>query len=218
MSDAGLDLAFAIRVSNPARHGHHAVVGKHIAVQRIERGFVDVGGEHALAQIVEHHHPRAATETTKGFLMELGPDLGAGTKDQQADRFAAVAQRHHEQTSAPVLAALLVTHHRAGTVVDLSFFSRCGQNDPDRLRQVNAAQFANKSFDRLIAAVKAVLTNQVLPDGHGIAPAAQSNFDALAIRFAGTGGGRWIGGLRLRRLWSLLSRVGGHLIGRFCRN
>ena len=112
VSDAGFDFTFSIRVSDPARHGHHAVVRKHIAVERIERGIVDVGREHALAQIVEHHDPWTATEPAKGFLMELGPDLRTGTKDQQADRLAAVAQRHDEQPSAPVLAALLVAHHR----------------------------------------------------------------------------------------------------------
>ena len=106
---------------------------KHIAVERIERGIVEVGLEHAFTQIVEHHDTRAAAEPAKGFLVELRPDLGAGTKDQQADRLAAVAQRHDEQPSAPVLAALLVAHHRAGAVVDLGFFAGCGQNDPDAL-------------------------------------------------------------------------------------
>jgi hypothetical protein len=218
VADAGFDFTFSVRVSDSARHSHHAVVGKHIAVERIKRGFVDVGSQHALAQIIEHHHARAAAETAKGFLVQLGPRLRTGTKDQQADRLAAVAQRHHEQPGAPVLAALLITHHRTGAIVDLGLFSRCGQNDSYGLRRGSAAQFTDEALDRLIAAAIAVLTNQVLPDGHGIAPAAQSNFDALSIRFTGAGGGDRGGGLRLRILWGFSSRVGGHLIGRFCRS
>ena len=189
VADAGFDFAFSIRISDPARHGHHAVVGEHIAVERIERGIVDVGREHAFAQIVEHHHARTATEPAKGFLVELGPGLRTGTKDQQADRLAAVAQRHHEQPSAPVLAAFVVAHHRTGAVIDLGFFAGCGQDDPDGLRRVSAAQFAHEAVDRLIAAAIAVLINQVLPDGHGVAPAVKPKLDGLAIRLAGAGGG-----------------------------
>jgi hypothetical protein len=40
-------------------------VGEHIAVERIKSGIVDVGDEHAFAQIVEHDNPRDATESTK---------------------------------------------------------------------------------------------------------------------------------------------------------
>ena len=135
VADAGLDFTFAIGVTDPAWHSHHAVVRKHIAVERIERGIVEVGLEHAFAQIVEHYDPWAAAEPAKGFLVELGPGLRTGAKDQQANRLAAVAQRHDEQPSAPVLAAFLVAHHRTGAVVDLGFFARCGQNDADGLRR-----------------------------------------------------------------------------------
>ena len=83
--------------------------------------------EHALAQIVEHHDARAAAETAKGFLVELGPGLRTGTKDQQADRLAAVAQRHDEQPSAPVLAAFA---RRAPS-------DRC-RNRPGLLRRVRS--------------------------------------------------------------------------------
>ena len=124
VSDAGFNFAFSIRVSDPAWHSHHAVVRQHIAVQGIEGGIVDVGLEHTFAQIVEHHDARGAAETAKGFLVELGPGLGTGAKHQQAYRLAAVAQRHHEQPSASVLATLLVAHHRTGAVVDLGFFAR----------------------------------------------------------------------------------------------
>ena len=198
MSDAGFDFTFSIRVSDPAWHRHHAVVRKHIAVERIERGIVEVGLEHALAQIVEHHHARAATEPAKGFLVELGPDLRTGTKDQQADRLAAVAQRHDEQPSAPVLAAFLVAHHRTGAVIDLGFFAGCGQNDANGLRGVSAAQFTHEAVDRLIAAAIAVLINQILPNRHGVTAAVKPNSMvsrygsqalAVAVGLEGWGGG-----------------------------
>jgi hypothetical protein len=60
VSDAGFDFTFAIRVSDSARHSHHAVVRQHVAVERIDRRIVDVGCEDALAQVVEHHHTRGA--------------------------------------------------------------------------------------------------------------------------------------------------------------
>ena len=41
-----------------ARQRDDAVVREHVAVERIERGVVDVGREHALAQIVEHDDAR----------------------------------------------------------------------------------------------------------------------------------------------------------------
>ena len=188
MADPGFDFTFAIRISDAAGHGHHAVVGQHIAIERIERGIVDVRREHAFAQIVEHHDARAAAEAAKGFLVQLGPGVGTGAKDQQADRLATVAQRHHKQPRAPVLAAFLIAHHRASAVIDLRFFARRGQDDPDGLGRVSAAQFTHEALDALIAAAKAVLINQVLPDGHGVAAAVKPELDGLAIRLAGAGG------------------------------
>ena len=73
MADAGFDFAFAIGISDPARHGDRAVVRQHIAVQRIERGIVDVGDEHALAQIVEHDDARGAAQPAKGSSRAVRP-------------------------------------------------------------------------------------------------------------------------------------------------
>ena len=41
------------------RQGHSTVILEHIAVQGVELGVVDVGGEHAIAQIIQHHNGRA---------------------------------------------------------------------------------------------------------------------------------------------------------------
>ena len=53
VADAGFDLPFAIRIADAARQGDDAVVREHVAIERIERGVVDVGRQHALAQVVE---------------------------------------------------------------------------------------------------------------------------------------------------------------------
>ena len=53
VADGGLDLALPIGVSDAARQGDDAVVGEHVAVERIELGVVDVGGEDALLQVIE---------------------------------------------------------------------------------------------------------------------------------------------------------------------
>ena len=68
--------AFAIGIADAARERHDAVVHEHIAIQRIERGIVDVGREHALLQIVEDDHADGATQPAKRALVQLRPNLG----------------------------------------------------------------------------------------------------------------------------------------------
>src|SRR5579859_183068 len=58
MADAGFDFALAIWVLDATRHGDRAVMREHVAIERIESGIVDVGDEHAFAQIVEHDDAR----------------------------------------------------------------------------------------------------------------------------------------------------------------
>ena len=113
---------------------------QHVAVQRIERGIVDVGSEHALAQIVEHDHASDATQPAKGLLVQFGPDLRTGAEHQQANRLAAVAQRQHEQPRAPVLAGVRIAHHGAVAVIDLSLFAGRGLDDRAGFRRVAAVQ------------------------------------------------------------------------------
>ena len=126
MPDARFDFPFAIRILNAARHGDGTVVCEHVAVQRIERGIVDVGDEHALAQVIQHDDASHATQPAKSSFVQLGPDPRTGTEHQQAHRLAAVTQRQHEQPRAPVLAGLRIAHHGAGAVIDLRFFARRG--------------------------------------------------------------------------------------------
>ena len=178
---------FAIGIFDPARHGHDAVVCEHIPKQWIESGIVDVRSDDALAQIIENHDARTPTKSTKGLLMQLGPDAGTRTPDQQTYGFAAVAQGQHEQSCPSVLAALRVPHHRTRTVIDLGLFSCGGEDDPHRFWQLRSAQLAHKALHRLVAAGKAVIGNQVLPDGHGIPATTQPLLDQFAVGLAGTG-------------------------------
>ena len=42
---------------------------EHVAVQRVDGGIVDVGREHAFAEIVEYDDARDAAQAAEGFLM-----------------------------------------------------------------------------------------------------------------------------------------------------
>jgi hypothetical protein len=53
MADAALDLALAIRIAHAAGQRDGAVVREQVAVERIQRRVVDVGLQHAFAEIVE---------------------------------------------------------------------------------------------------------------------------------------------------------------------
>jgi hypothetical protein len=52
-------------------------VRQHIAIQRIERGVVEVWLQHALTQIVEDDDTDRSSESPESTLVQLGPDLRA---------------------------------------------------------------------------------------------------------------------------------------------
>src|ERR1039458_1242750 len=83
MTDARFDFAFAVGILNAAGHGQRAVVREDVARKRIESGVVNVGDEHALAQIVEPHDARSAAQPAKGSFVQLGPDAPTGAEGQQ---------------------------------------------------------------------------------------------------------------------------------------
>jgi hypothetical protein len=91
VSDSGLDFAFAIGILDAAGESDCAVVRQHVAIEWIQRGIVDVGDEHAFAEIVEDDDARTAPETTKSFLMQLGPDASAGAERKETNRFPTAA-------------------------------------------------------------------------------------------------------------------------------
>jgi hypothetical protein len=94
-------------------------VPQDIAIERIDGGVVDVGREHAFAQVIEYDHLSDATKSVESFLIQFGPRLRAGAEDQQPNALAAVAEREYEQTGPAVLAGGGVAHHGACAVINL---------------------------------------------------------------------------------------------------
>jgi len=88
MADAGFHLPFAIGIADATRQGDRAVMRKHITIERIQSGVVDVRREHAFAQIVEHDDSDGAAQTAKRIFVQLGPDLRARLPRQEAYCFA----------------------------------------------------------------------------------------------------------------------------------
>jgi len=117
-------------------------------------------------------------------LMQLRPDLDAGSEGQQPHGFAAEAERHHKQSCPAVFACLGIAHHRAAAVVDLCLLSGRRGDDSRGLGLAPTAYLANEAFDALVAATEAVLSDQILPNRLGIAVAVQSPFDNLRKRSA----------------------------------
>src|SRR5215469_504387 len=123
--------------------------------------------------------------------MELGPDAGTRSPSQQTYRFAAVAEGQNKQSCPAILAGLGIAHHRTTAVVDLRLFSWCGQDNARGFRMLRSEKRPNKALHRLIAACKAVVGHQVLPNRLAIAASCQALFDQLAVRFTDTC--RWRG-------------------------
>jgi hypothetical protein len=82
VTDAGLDFAFPIRVPHATRQGKSTIMPQHIAVERIERGIVDIWCNDTFAEIIEHHHARHPAQSAKRFLVQLGPHARTGSKQQ----------------------------------------------------------------------------------------------------------------------------------------
>ena len=186
MSDPGFHFSFAIGILNAAVHGHDTVVRQHIPKQWIESGIVNVSNDDSLAQIIENYDPRTPTQATKSFLMQFGPHTGTRTPDQQTYRLTAIAKRLHEQARSAIFSALRIAHHRARSVIGLCFFSSCGVNNPHGLGLCRTAKLVNKTLHGLVTMGKAVIGNQVLPDGHGIPTTTQSLLEQFTVRLAGT--------------------------------
>ena len=137
-----------------------------------------------------------------------------------------VAQRQDEEPCPPVLAGSGVADHRPLAVVDLCFLPPGRRDDHPGLDGGLLPERRDEAPHARISSRKAMVIDQVLPDGHGIAPPADGLDDQLSVGFAGArprrsagavpGHGRGVtrvrAGRRCRR------RVGGHLRrnGRFC--
>ena len=153
--------------------------------------------------------------------MQFSPDLRTGAEDQQANRFTAVAQSHHEQPRASVLATERFAGHGAFAVIDLGLFARRGFDHRASFHPYAWAKFEDEAPDALVAGSEAVGVHQILPNRHGVAATRKPEFDRVAVRRAGARGGTATG-LRFGRSGytggRLRAKVGDHLIGRFCRD
>ena len=223
MADARFDLALPIGIADATRQRDRPVVGEHVAIERIDRRVVDVGGEDALLQVVEHDDPHGPAELAEGPLMERGPHLRARPPDEKADGLAGVAEGQDEEPRAPVFARRRVTHHRPVPVIDLGFLAGGRRDDHTGLDGGAVPERRHEAPYAGIPRGEAVVIDQVLPDGHGVAPAAQRLDDQLAVGLARTRARRAarprrVGGYLLPggRFW--VGGVGGHLRGngRFC--
>src|SRR6266481_9308459 len=189
-------------------------MGEHVAIEGIERGVVDVRNQNTFAQIIQHQDARSSAESTKSFLVQFGPDARAGTERQQPYCLAAIAQREHEQTGASILAAIRFAYHRPAAIINLSLFSRSGEDHRPGLWYSGSMQLVSEAPNALIATLESVVGNQILPDCHGVAISTQTQFDDFPIGF--TAARRTYG---LRVFWLLPAqphaKVGDHRYGRF---
>jgi hypothetical protein len=208
VADAGFDLALAIRITDATRQADEPIVREHVAIERIERRLVNVRREDALFQIVEDDDPGRATQPSKRALMQLRPRLRARGPRQQPNGFARIPERQDEEPGPPIRGAWRGPYHRPLAVVDLRFLTRCRGDDHARIGRRVGAEPPHEAPDARVAAGKAVVVHEVLPDRHRIAAAAERLDDQIAVRLARAGARRatWWRPRRRRR-------VGGHLRG-----
>jgi len=148
--------------------------------------------------------------------VQLRPDAGTGAEGEKANRFATTAQGHHKQPGTSVLAGLGIPHHGAAAVIDLGFLTGSGDDHDAGFRCLRAAQLAHEALYALVVVGEAVLRDQILPDGSGIATSAESQLDGIPVRFAETGRPN-LGGSLWFRSAQLHAKPGDHpvLVGRF---
>jgi hypothetical protein len=67
--DSRFDFALAIGIADAARQGDCAVVSQDIAIERVDRGIVDIRRQHAFLEVVEDDNRRRTTQPTKGAFV-----------------------------------------------------------------------------------------------------------------------------------------------------
>jgi hypothetical protein len=82
MADAAFHLALAVGIAHPARQCDCAVMLQHVLVQRVDRWIVDVGLQHAFAQVIEDHRVRRTSEPREGSFVQFRPDARARLERQ----------------------------------------------------------------------------------------------------------------------------------------
>lgn len=177
----------AVGITYAGRISHHLVVLQHGRVHRVELGLVQVGFDHALLEVVQHHIPARAAEVAPGLFMQFGPDLLAGLPDHAPEAAPRVAQRGHKQ---PGLAVTIGARHpgwRPFAVVHLHLLAR-QEREPVKPLGLLVPQLGHEALDRVVGTAKTVLVNQVLVDRHAIAPELELDLDEVAMGLAPAGG------------------------------
>ena len=113
--------------SNPT--GGKIGIAEDATLQFLSEEFI-AASENSFPEIIKNHDASTSAQPAECFLMQLGPCARTRTKDKEANRFAAVAERHHEQPGPSIFAAQRIANHGASAVIDLAFFSGGGADNP----------------------------------------------------------------------------------------
>ena len=175
VADAGFDFAFAIGIAHAARQGDDAVVREHVAIERIEGRVVDVWREHAFAQVVEHDDldraAQAGETPARGARPRSAHSIATSAGARICASSRASARRAACAGTCPVFGSRTIGPF---AVVDLAFLARGGRDDHARFGRRGAAERQHEAPDTRVPRREAVVVDQVLPDGHGVAPTARA--------------------------------------------
>src|SRR5206468_12600739 len=114
----------------------------------------------------------------------FGPDPRARLPREEPHALAAVTEREHEEARPAVLPRLRMADHRAVAVVDLALLAGRRLDDGVGIGDGGTPELAYEAHDTRVAGGKAVAVDEVLPDGHRVAPARQGRRDQLAVGLA----------------------------------
>jgi len=95
------------------------------------------------------------------------------------NRTCATAERQDEETGAPVLARLRMARHGVVAVIDLGFFTVRRGNDHARLQRRRVSEDGHEAAHAQIPGGEALVVDEVLPDGHGVAASPERLNDQL---------------------------------------
>ena len=138
---------------------------------------------HCRGRLDDAPAPCRPADETRAFV-ELGPDLRARLPHQEPDRFARVAKRQDEEPGAPVLARLRMPHHWAVAVIDLGFLARRGSDHNACFGRSGSVLSHDEAPHAGIPGAEAVVVDEVLPDGHGVAAPSERLGDQLSLGLA----------------------------------
>jgi hypothetical protein len=117
---------------------------EHVTIERIERGMVNVGREHALAQVIGHTTRVAPPKRRNAFSCNSAQTRELERNTRRRTAFQLYPSVRTNNRVRRLLGRLRVAHHRAGAIIDLSFFVGCGLNDHVCFRVGDLRSFRTK--------------------------------------------------------------------------